>query len=681
MAWPSSPFDFFPSEVVAMIFELGTFSELGRLQHSPGETPFVFESCSKSNNYSYSPRFPVLVSHVSRKWRSIALNTPALWSTLFFDNASHLERGRAFLERCSPRGSGSQEFCSGYLLDIVIATVPFTRKASQSDDSISKEELEKIFNLLTPVTVRWRSLFLRVRDNTCKKVARDALGHTCGRAPNLEALQLYHFEDYNNVDELIEATIRDPVICFANDVPKLRHLSLIGVNLPWAQTPYLEGLDTLELALHPDKIRPPYEYWDRMLRRSPDLRKLILHYSGPKERWDEEGSSGPAFAWQGDDLWRSDLPSDKIILDKLELLSLTDMDAPYLTRILEHIQLPNVQRLALELSSEEDDSDYSEFLTKCCSAGMSNIESSSVRLFHGSHLSNSSISTVPAADNLVPPLLPFLPILTSLTLSALDCKPTVLRSLLVCLPELRELEVDFQRVCVGDAYPESSLAWHIFAEDEAITHWNDGDEQVVLDGLTRPYIQQGPPLLPKLQVFRILRLGGREVEGIIRNRECLVKDVRNDKTGSPTTPVFRNFDSDNIPTRQRSMYIIKYTRDMEERDPVLQKLIASGCCYLPTTCIEHRFGGWDTLTEASDYLVEENPSAVLRRLEPELRDAYGRKVRAEYCPTPVAPSDFGIDGWTKVMVQSEMINVEESDPAEEDEYGFTEDEGGSDFDE
>ncbi|KAJ4482304.1 hypothetical protein J3R30DRAFT_3458315 [Lentinula aciculospora] len=673
MAWPSSRFDSFPSEVVAIIFELGTFSELGKLQHSPEETPFVFESCSKSNDYSYSPHFPVLVSHVSRKWRAIALNTPALWSTLFFDHASHLERGRAFLERCSPRGSGSPEFCSGYLLDIVIATVPFKRKTVQSDDSISKEELERIFDLLVPVTVRWRSLFLRVRDNTCKKVARDALGRNCGRAPNLEALQLYHFEDYNNVDELIEATIRDPVICFANDVPKLKYLSLIGVNLPWAQTPYLEGLNSLELALHPDKIRPPYEYWDSMLRRSPDLRKLILHYSGPKERWDEEGSPDLAFAWQGDDLWRFDLPSDKIILDKLELLSLTDMDAPYLTRILERVYLPSVQRLVLELTSEEEDSDYSEFLKKCCSASMSTIESSSVRLSHGSNLSISSISNIPTADNLKTPLLPFLPILTSLTLSALDCKLSVLRSLLDCLPELRELEIDFQRVCVGDTYPES-LAWRIFAEEESITRLNDGDEEAITHSFTRPQSQQGP-LLPKLQSFKILRLGGRQVESIIRNRECVVKDPCD--MLSPVSSI-RALTPDNIPARQRSMYIIKYTKEMEEHDPVLRKLIACGCCYFPTTYVEQRCGGWDTRTEPSDFLVEENPSAILRRLEPEFRDAYGRKVKAESCLTAPVSSNVEINGWTRVMVQSEMINA---DPAEEEEYSSTDDENESDFDE
>ncbi|KAJ4491195.1 hypothetical protein C8J55DRAFT_273795 [Lentinula edodes] len=677
MAWQSSRFDSFPSEVVAMIFELGTFTELEKLQHSPNQTPFVFESCCKSNDYSYSPHFPILISHVSRKWRAIALNTPALWSTLFFDHASHLERGRVFLERCSPRGSSSPEFCSGYFLDIVIATVPFKRKTTQDDDSISKEELEEIFNLLVPVTVRWRSFCLRVRDNTCKKVARDALGHNCGRAPNLETLQLYHFEDYNNVDELIEATIRDPVICFANNVPKLKHLSLIGVNLPWAQSPYLEGLDTLELALHPEKIRPPYEVWDRMLRLSPDLRNLILHYSGPKEGWDEEGSPSSTLAWQGDDLWRSDLPSGKIILDKLEVLSLTDMDAPYLARILDRIQFPNVQRLVLELTSEEEDSDYSEFLQKCCSAGISNTESSSVRLFHNSNLSNSSMSTIPSVDNLKPPLFPFLPTLTSLTLSALDCKTTVLRSLLVCLPELIELEIDFQRVCVNDMYPESSLAWHIFA-DEPIAHMEDRDNGTVFDSLSRPSNQKGPLLLPKLQVFKILRLGGRQVEGIIRNRECVVNytcesDIR--AMPSPTSTMY----SDNVPTRQRSMYIIRYTREMEEQDPVLRKLITSGCCYFPTNCVERRLGGWDTRTEPSDRLVEENPSAVLRRLEPELRDAYGRKVKAEYCTTAPIPINVETNGWTKVMVQAEMINAEESDPAEEDEYGLTDDESGSEW--
>ncbi|KAF9077499.1 hypothetical protein BDP27DRAFT_1311146 [Rhodocollybia butyracea] len=671
MAWPSLRFDVFPSEIVTIIFELGTFSELGKLRHSLDDTPFVFESSCKSNNYSYAPNFPILVSHICHKWREIALNTPSIWSTLFFDRASHLERGRMFLERCTPRSIHSPEYCSGYFLDIVIATVPF--KQQSHNDCISKGELEEIFNLLVPVTVRWRSFYLRVRDNTCKKVARDALGFNCGRAPNLETLQLYHFEDFSNVDDLIEATFREPVIVFANDIPRLKHLSLIGVNLPWAFSPYLQGLDTLELALHPNKIRPPYEYWDRMLRLSPQLRKLILHYSGPKDRWDEDGLQ-TTFAWQGDDLWRSDLPSDRVTLEKLEHLSLTDMDAPYLTRILERIHLPNVQKLVLELSSEEE-TDYSEFLEKCIGAGMSIIESSSVRLSHGSGLSIPSITTISTADKLAPPLLPFLLTLTSLTLSALDCKLSTLRSLLVCLPKLKELEVDFQRVCMGDSHLEFTPAWRVFAEYDVET----GDELDYLsDGTsTRRIPSNNPshpqcPLLPKLEVFKIIRLGGRQVKQIIRSRECNVRDELDNLPMSSDSypPLIQTLSPDLIPSHQKSIYIVKYTKEMEEKDLVLQTLIATGCCYVrtPADVIEHWRKGWDTRSEPWEKLSEESPSSVLRRFEPQL-DEYGMTTRKA--------ESLVIDGWTKVIVQSEMINADESDP---EEYAFTDEETGSDFD-
>ncbi|KIK69688.1 hypothetical protein GYMLUDRAFT_34091 [Collybiopsis luxurians FD-317 M1] len=685
MSWLSSRFDSFPSELVAIIFELGTFSERGKIQHNPDETPFVFDSSRNSNNYDYIPRFPITVSHVSRRWREIALNAPALWSTLYFEHPSHLERGRVFLERCSPRTPGSPEFCSGFLLDIVIATVSFKRKKAQSDNcSISQEELQKIFNLLTPVTVRWRSFYLRVRDSTCKQAARDALGRDCGRAPNLETLQLYHFEDYNNVDDLIEATIRFPVICFANSVPKLRHLSLIGVNLPWADTPYLEGLETLELALHPDKIRPQYQYWDKMLRLSPDLKKLILHYSGPRERWDEDDSHAPTYAWQGDDLWRlnSDLPADRIVLEQLVHLSLTDMDAPYLSRILEHIHLPNVQTLVLELSSEEDESDYSNFLEKCIGAGMSIAGSTSVRLSQSSDLSIPPTSDILAVDKMTPPLFPFLSTLSSLTLSALDCKLSTLQSFLACLPMLRELEVDFSRVCVGDSetYLESSLTWRIFADDAPIM-------RDVLNSLpggaissssrqTLSHPQPSLALLPKLRVFKIQRLGGRQVEAIIRKRECLDLNPPCEESASSSsyTPPFRAFDPDVIPARQKCTYVVKYTKDMVEEDRVLAKLIASGYCYFRTHSVEN---GWDARFESSEYQSEDRPSAVLRRFEPEL-ESYRRPS-----PTKRAGLDSqctcDVNGWTKVVVQSEMINGEESDPSEEEDgYGFTDEESGSD---
>jgi hypothetical protein len=420
-----------------------------------------------------------------------------------------------------------------------------------------------------------------------------------------------------------------------------------------------------------------------MLRRSPNLRKLNLHYSGPKERWEGDDSQGLAYAWQGDDLWRSDLPSDRLSLENLEQLSLTDMDAPYLTRIVERIHLPNVQRLVLELSAEEEDCDYNEFLEKCIGAGMSIPESSSARLSHVSDLSNSSsISALPPAYELAPPLLPFLPTLTSLTLWALDCKLSVLHSLLINLPELRELEVDFQRICVGDANPESAPAWRIFAkdmptfliDDEAV--FDDFFESV--SACTTPSRSQSTPiLLPKLQVFRILRLGGKQVERIIRHRECIVQSTC-DNEATPSNSYMLPFSPEMIPARQKSMYIIKYTKEMIEQDSVLRELIASGCCYFRT---KDYFRRWDTRFESSEMMMfEENPSAVLRRL-----DLYGKTAKKDERLAELPNLDLG---WTKVMVQSEMINAEESvsfeDEEEEDDFeeedNITDDETESDFD-
>lgn len=208
-------------------------------------------------------------------------------------------------------------------------------------------------------------------------------------------------------------------------------------------------------------------------------------------------------------------------------------------------------------------------------------------------------------------------------------------------------------------------------------------------------------MLPKLKVFKILRLGGRQVEEIIRYRECVVQDEEiptdNEPPSSPSPSSSSGSDSDSytplppinspvviIPARQKSMYVVKYTKQMVEKDTVLQRLITSGCCYFPTTnFVEHHSGRCGE----SSLVDERSPSAVLRRFEPEL-DAYGRTSRRTKNLEKTTPSLLSttrtqvdassisdvqvekVNGWTKVMIQSEMISAEE----EEDEvYNFTDD--------
>ncbi|KAJ7793755.1 hypothetical protein B0H14DRAFT_2925597 [Mycena olivaceomarginata] len=68
---------------------------------------------------------------------------------------------------------------------------------------------------------------------------------------DLQTLQLYHFEDYRTTQNLYIAIHRPPVVIFDNVLPALKNVSLIGA-------------------------------WDAILRRSPRLRRLRLHYSGPR---------------------------------------------------------------------------------------------------------------------------------------------------------------------------------------------------------------------------------------------------------------------------------------------------------------------------------------------------------------------------------------------------------------
>ncbi|THV03049.1 hypothetical protein K435DRAFT_572748, partial [Dendrothele bispora CBS 962.96] len=394
-----------PVELLAEVFRFGA-----NLNWPHHDSPFLLKSNSSGADFIYDPDFQITVSHVCRSWRSIALGLPSLWTTLHFSRPSHIPRARAFLQRCEPssrprvfKDDNDPKF-NRFCLDILVLTVarpskePQVQAIKEEGQCLIDDHLAEIFALLTPQTLLWRSFHLRVRDGNCKREARKALGGTCQHASRLQTLQLYHFEDFGSADELHEATYRRPVECFANHVPQLRHVSLIGVNLPWENSPYLTDLHSLELALHLDNVRIPYFYWRKILKESPHLRSLCLHYSGPKK----------------DDLdsWDPDKEMQAIRLERLERLSLIDLDSDYLDACLRRLAIPNVKRLELELNSE--DQDYTNMLKDWTSN-------------QGFGLGNISA-------------------ITSLRVTALECDLTVFAHFLRSLKGLQELELDFDKV-------------------------------------------------------------------------------------------------------------------------------------------------------------------------------------------------------------------------------------------
>lgn len=321
--------------------------------------------------------FEILVSHVCRHWRSVALSTHTLWTTIHFRLLPHMNRAPYYLERSHRQ-----------LINILVDTCAVEEHVPGV--TLFREEFMPIFHLVIPHIARWKSLSLKVRDRECKLGARTAL-NTCGTAPNLEYLQLWHIENWASTEVLIRQIGPPPVDIFNRSLPALKHVVLIGVNVPWLSSSFLENLITIEFGLHSDEVRIPYNIWSRMLSTSPNLYRMSLHYSGPK------ASTGE---------W----PATVISLPGLRELELTDMEPQYTLQVLQRLSMPNVTRLQVELNDHEKD--FSEFLDYLA-------EPPAPAPPPGSKEEQKEGEE----EEPKPPQPPVFPVLETLVIKALDCTP------------------------------------------------------------------------------------------------------------------------------------------------------------------------------------------------------------------------------------------------------------------
>lgn len=449
-----------PVELLTWIFILGS-----RFDYPYSDSPFLLKP-DQEYNAAPSSNFQVIVSHVCQRWRQVALRTQSLWTTLHFREQSHIPRAKAYLARCLTS--------STCLLDILVDTVAI--EDHTPGITLYKEEIDTIFQIIIPHVERWRAFHLKICDNECKGAARHFLS-TCGPAPNLETLQLYHFEDYRTTQNLYIATHRPPVVVFNNTIPRLKNVSLIGVNLPWAKSPYLKGLQNLELALHLDKIRPPYQWWDKMLRNSPELHTLCLHYSGPKEATD------PTLVWPPEE--------EKVQLEWLQDLSLTDLDPGYLCNLFTRLQISRLKKLTLELPEQN----FTPFLELINGPAVEDLSVDSQ--------SSPSMKRLPSLNpspNLTGRLLANLEVLV---IRALECSIQTWFSLLLSAAALRVLEVDFTRVGSG--------FWKVFTKDARSFAINSGS-QPQSDDYTIP------TLLPRLEMFKPVGVSGKDILSALQHR-------------------------------------------------------------------------------------------------------------------------------------------------------------------
>ncbi|KAG6827931.1 hypothetical protein H0H92_009909 [Tricholoma furcatifolium] len=345
-----------------------------------GESNFEVDAVSMDGETDYGEddppalQFQVLVSHVCRQWRQVALGAPTLWTSLDFLEGSPFEKSKIWIERANGSPLDIRLDCAvhededddhedfGYESEASQPPgIPSVNPAEYSSQyvadhqncvhpppSLSLQNLTDIMDILVPVVAQWRSFEITTGywEYTHRVLTRLA---QCPRAPLLETLGFYHYEELDNYDVFEPADLKGPFRLFQGEAPNLRNIALWGVHLDWDRSlGLLSNLDDLELTYHPEDVRPSYETFVQMMKASPNLRTLSLSQSGPQVH-DAENNN-----------WGS---SDNII----SIPSLTGFvfalhTSSYAIALLERLSLTNVDSLALDFSDE----DFTEFANKLC---------------------------------------------------------------------------------------------------------------------------------------------------------------------------------------------------------------------------------------------------------------------------------------------------------------------------
>ncbi|KAK7048314.1 hypothetical protein R3P38DRAFT_2868621 [Favolaschia claudopus] len=351
-----------------------------------------FEDDDDDDDHEVFLPFQVLVSHVCKHWREIALGTHTLWTTIRLSGHINVDKSAAWLARAGglpldifidatdmhdpaghdhdhPPEDGDAEDADtahaqppgawpadndpaaapnhNQVMSVVLQFNPHTGTLSTSTHLVPEEDpqpclslddLKAILDMLVPHVAQWRILEVTT---SLYKYMYEVLARIAQLpgAPLLEELGLYNYEE-NELEEdenFQPADLAEAFVPFSANAPLLTHVAFWGVHAAWENTlPMLTGLKEIELAYHTKDVRLSFECFRAMIDNSPELDLLSLCCSAPT------GDFEP-FA----------IPS-------LKALILCELDMDIVKPLVAALELPALDELTLELLSE----DYSEFATQ-----------------------------------------------------------------------------------------------------------------------------------------------------------------------------------------------------------------------------------------------------------------------------------------------------------------------------
>ncbi|KAA1470787.1 hypothetical protein DENSPDRAFT_74367 [Dentipellis sp. KUC8613] len=216
--------------------------------------------------------YQITLSHVSRRWRAVAIQIPELWTFLYIaHNHRRLERLDAFLTR-----SANQP------LDIVIRWCPFGSPADLINPprprvTNAKREAElwqAFFAKLVPHVQRWAIFDFGSDAWRHMHTALTALESTS--APRLRSFSLRYYNVMDPVSNTDPAWPANSACApFSNGPLELQELTVRAVRLDWPRCMFA-GLRSLTLGRNSWGVRCPADEALRILERSPHLESLRL---------------------------------------------------------------------------------------------------------------------------------------------------------------------------------------------------------------------------------------------------------------------------------------------------------------------------------------------------------------------------------------------------------------------
>ncbi|KAG7095033.1 hypothetical protein E1B28_005824 [Marasmius oreades] len=370
-ARPQPPIQRLPVELLSYIFVLGT--------HSPPSHPASLETPQEAPLFDVdSVKTPLVFTAVNRHWRTVALNTPALWTSLCItvgslESTADTEASSSLVLNTS-HVTSYLSLSRNYPLDILIDArdmdwdfcepeIPNLCDSLDYTPPFSSQTMLAVISLLLPHLPRWRSIDILTDTWAPMYVALNTLNEslTTRGALLLESLTLMRCNDFiSHSSHFQPRHMRHPlflkprvtsVVCsLIPRLPRLRNLTLRGVHVCWSSLPSLlrtgssSSLSSLELSSHCLDVRPSLAEFRTILSSCPMLRKLAVNGSG--FALDQAKSKvGPS------DGTPSTECEGTIPLSHLQELSLGYRSTLDGRKILALFSAPNVRKLTLEDAS------------------------------------------------------------------------------------------------------------------------------------------------------------------------------------------------------------------------------------------------------------------------------------------------------------------------------------------